>query len=79
MKSVKPNIIPWIRKISFFDTEKMKEVFGIQIKYDGRWVYAGDDNGPYQFDTEVIRNEKLKELKDKGYLLNADEIVNREV
>jgi len=60
-----------LRKSTWLDTDKMKEVFGIKVKYEGRWLDAGDDNGVLFFDTEEERDIKLNELKEKGFPATA--------
>jgi len=59
------------RKSTWFDTKKVKEVFGIKVKHDGKWLDAGDDKGVLFFDTEQERDIKLNELKAKGFPANA--------
>ena len=59
------------RKSTWFNKEKMKEVYGIKIKHEGKWMDAGDNNGILFFDTEQERDIKLSDLKAKGFPATA--------
>lgn len=59
------------RPSTWFDTDKKKEVFGIKVQLDGKWLDAGDDNGPLFFDTEKERDTAMVNLEKKGIPASA--------
>lgn len=48
---------------SLYDSKRHQEVFAIKVLVKGEWKYAGDNSGPFFFDKEEKRDQKLKELK----------------
>ena len=54
------------RKSTWFDTKKLKEVYGIKVKHEGQWMDAGDGNGVLFFETQEERDIELDKLKAKG-------------
>ena len=48
-----------------FNIDSMQKLYGIQVKHKGRWIYAGDNNGQFLFETENECNAKRKELESK--------------
>ena len=51
------------RPTQWFDTEKMKPVYGIKVKHEDEWMDAAEDGlKPLFFNTEEERDAKRKEL-----------------
>ena len=45
-----------------FNIDSMQKLYGIQVKHKGRWIYAGDNNGQFLFETENECNAKRKAI-----------------
>jgi hypothetical protein len=48
---------------SWVDIKKLKEVFGIKVKYQGKWINAADNGGAVFFDSKEKAQQKIKEMK----------------
>lgn len=48
--------------VDYLNIKTLKQSYGIKVKHNGKWVYAGDNDGLYLFDTEEERGAKREEL-----------------
>lgn len=44
-------------------------LYGIDIKIDGKWCHAHENGNPLFFNTEEERDEKIKEIIEKGRII----------
>ena len=54
------------RKSQWFNIEDMKEKYGIQVYFEGKWLNSAEGNQALIYDSEKARDEKLQALKDEG-------------
>lgn len=59
-----------LRRADFLDASTNQPKYGIEIKIPTKtcWLKAGDGVGPYLYDSEDQREEKLKELRKETRL-----------
>jgi hypothetical protein len=47
----------------WFDTDLLVEVFGIKVKYQGRWMNAAEGERAMFFESKEKAKQKIKEMK----------------
>lgn len=52
-----------VKGTRWFDFSTKKEIYGIRIFHNGKWIEATERNGPMFFDNESARNARMSELK----------------
>ena len=50
------------RNHDWLDQKSMKPMYGIQVKHNGRWMNACNNDGPCLYETEVERDAARKQL-----------------
>jgi hypothetical protein len=48
---------------NWVDTKELKEVFGIKVKYQGKWMNAAENGEAMFFDSKEKAQQKIKEMK----------------
>lgn len=49
---------------TWFDIELEKEMFGVKVLHNGKWIHAGNDDGIMLYDTEADRDVALINLRE---------------
>jgi hypothetical protein len=50
------------KRTAWFDMLNNKEMYGIKVLHNGKWIDAGDDTGLFLFSSKSEREEKIEEL-----------------
>tara|TARA_R110000772_G_scaffold43692_3_gene100691 strand:+ start:3221 stop:3409 length:189 start_codon:yes stop_codon:yes gene_type:complete len=50
------------KRTAWFDMLNNKEMYGIKVLHNGKWIDAGDDTGLFLFSSMSEREEKIEEL-----------------
>ena len=50
---------------TWYSASRRTQMYGIKVRFMGRWINAGDNSGLFIFDNEADRDVKRKELRSR--------------